>query len=177
MSQGNEETRCGFLESPKHMAMLRAVFSQDVFIPKQRAIKATVKLRSKNLRADKRALIDSGTTSNFIDPTIANRFQLPQIKLPRPRIIRNIDGTQNTIGSVSHAIALQLRYGTEHRDQCFYVIDLGRDDIILRYPFLAAANPNINWTEGTFPGEVTLSTHDANKWNPDRQQKYLDKMN
>jgi hypothetical protein len=174
MGYGNEETRRGFLESPKQAAMLRAVFSQDIFIPKQRAVKATVKLKTKNLRANIKALIDSGATSNFVDPVVANRFQIPQIKLPKPKVIRNVDGTRNTIGAVTHGITLQVKYGTEQRDQCFYVIDLGGDQMILGYPFLAATNPTINWTDGIFPGEIILSSHNANKWTLERQNKYLE---
>ena len=32
-------------------------------------------------------------------------------------------------------------------------------------------NPRIDWAEGIYPGEVTLSTYNARQWTPDRQRK------
>ena len=38
-------------------------------------------------------------------------------------------------------------------------------------PFLAATNPNIDWTQGTFKGKVIATSMDAHKWKPDRDSK------
>jgi hypothetical protein len=46
--------------------------------------------------------------------------------------------------------------------------------MILRYPFLEATNPPINWKQGIFYGNVTVSTEDAHLWTPKRQQYNID---
>jgi len=38
--------------------------------------------------------------------------------------------------------------------------------MILGMPFLAAANPNIDWSTGTFNGEILAATQDAHLWTP-----------
>ena len=38
--------------------------------------------------------------------------------------------------------------------------------MILGMPFLAAANPAIDWSTGTFNGEILAATQDAHLWTP-----------
>jgi hypothetical protein len=73
--------------------MVRVMFYKDVFVPKQRHIKATVELRTSTQRVQVEALIDSGAMDNFISPSLTNCYQLPLEKIKHPRIIRNVDGT------------------------------------------------------------------------------------
>ena len=107
------------------------------------------------------ALVDSGATNNFIDPVIVNRYKLPRIKLDRPRPVRNIDGTKNSIGNITHYVDLKIQYGAYEEMHNFFIINLGTDQMVLGYPFLAATNPPINWKEGIFYGNVTTSTKEA----------------
>ena len=51
------------------------------------------------------------------------------------------------------------------------IIDLGSDSILLGYPFLAANNPQINWSNGTFEGQVTASTEEEEHWTPMQQPR------
>ena len=53
----------------------------------------------------------------------------------------------------------------------FYVINLGLDHMLLGMPFLAAMNPNINWTKGMFRGKVIASFVDAHKWIPNQDSR------
>ena len=39
--------------------------------------------------------------------------------------------------------------------------------MLLGMPFLAIFNPDIDWKNSTFPGDVIASTKDAHKWMPD----------
>ena len=82
MGRRNESSRNKFLESPTHTAMLRALFPEAVFIPKTRQVQAEVTLQSGTLKANIKALLDSGATDNFISPVIINRFNIPTYKLP-----------------------------------------------------------------------------------------------
>jgi len=53
----------------------------------------------------------------------------------------------------------------------FYVINLGLNHMLLGMPFLAATNPNIDWTKGMFRGKVIASSMDAYKWIPNQDSR------
>src|SRR5882757_2677 len=140
--------------------MLQALFPQAIFIPKERSIHAPVNLRSSSLISEIDALVDSGATDNFISLAVIQHFGIPTRTMNKHRTIRNIDGTANKIGAVTEVANLILRFkGTHH--QTFYIVDLGDNHMLLGMPFLAATNPVIDWTKGTFKGKVEASTLDA----------------
>ena len=156
--------------------MVRAAFFGDVFIPQQRSVKAEIKMKSKEYQAVQYALLDSGSTHSFISPHLINRYQIPRIKINRPKPIRNIDGSRNSIGMVTHEVKLEIQYGAYKGLHTFYEINLGgNDSIILGYPFLAATNPPIDWKKGVFYGHTTISTADAHLWTPRNQMRTLNK--
>jgi hypothetical protein len=162
MGSGDERHGNTFLNGPQHAAMLRALFPQAVFIPHEQSIHAPVNLRSTSLISEVDALVDSGATDNFISPAVIQHFGIPTRQLHKPRAIRNVDGTANKIGAVTHVADLTLRFkGT--RTQTFYIVDLGEDHMLLGMPFLAATNPKIDWSEGTFKGKIEASTSDAHR--------------
>jgi hypothetical protein len=125
-------------------AMLRAIFPQAAFIPKEPAVHAPVNLRSLELISEVAALIDSGATDNFISPQVIKRFEIPTQKLDTPKPLRNVDGTPNKIGAIKQTADLILRYKGKTYTQTFNVADLGGDHILLGMPFLSATNPDIN---------------------------------
>jgi len=88
--------------------MLQAIFPQAVFVPKCLQVKAQVSLQSAHLHADLQALLDSGTTDNFLNPLVVNQFNLPTIELPKPRVVCNVDGTMNRSGSITHGAKLEV---------------------------------------------------------------------
>jgi predicted aspartyl protease len=53
---------------------------------------------SKRGKADKCALVDSGATKNFMDHSMIKRLGIGTRKLPVPRRIFNVDGTENIAG-------------------------------------------------------------------------------
>src|ERR1700741_1466531 len=173
MGQRNEELRCGFSDSLTHMAMIRAIFPGDAIVPRKRSVMVEVRMHTKDLKAKVHALLDSGATDNFISNVVVNRFKIPTYKLERPKIIRNVDGTKNTIGNVTHACDLTIQYNGKQNKMQFYIIDLGSDSMILGYPFLAETNPKIDWARNTFPGRVKALSKDAYLWTP-KKQKYTE---
>src|SRR5882757_6992801 len=146
--------------------MLRALFPQAAFMPTQRSIYADVQLHSRRLHSNTRALVDSGTTDNFISPTLLRTSNIKAYKLSKPCIIRNVDGTKNNNGATKSTVLLMIRHNGQDTKQKFYVADLGEDWMILGMPFLAAANPDIDWSIGTFKGEIIAATQDAHLWTP-----------
>ena len=151
--------------------MLWALFPQAVFIPKQKSVHALVTFHSRILHSEVNALIDSGATESFISPDLVHHFTIPIRVISRPRTIRNVDSTENKLGKVELAADLDIHYNGNKMTHMFYVLHLGKDHMLLGMPFLAATNPNMNWTNGTFKGKVIASSMDAYKWIPNKDSK------
>ena len=150
--------------------MLRALFPDAVYIPKQKYVHAPIKFHSRTIHSDVNALIDSGATENFISPELVEHFWIPTLDV-KPRVIRNVDGTSNQMGKVIKAIILNVQYKGQHTMHTFYVITLGDDHMLLGMPFLAATNPDIDWTNGEFIGQIHVETTDAHEWKPEQGSK------
>jgi len=153
--------------------MLRALFPNAVFKSKNRAVHTDIQFHSRTLHQEASTLIDSGATNNFISPDLVDHFFIPMINLPKPKTVRNIDRTRNTVGTINQAAHLDLTYNGKKNTHNFYVIDLGEDYMVLGMPFLAAVNPDINWTEGELKGKVIAATTDAYKWIPNKDSKVV----
>ena len=98
------------------------------------------------------ALLDSGATDNFIDQRTIKRLNIPMRRLDRPRILYNVDKTENRDGRITHYIDLEITRGMQIRIQRFYVADLGVDRFILGFPWLYEFNPEIDWRRHTANG-------------------------
>ena len=101
------------------------------------------------------ALVDTGATHNFLSPAFVKHHHLELTPLNRPRLIRNIDGTSNKGGRITHFIDLDVTLGSqpqhwfhkEKRTLRFYIANLGQDHVILGFLWMAAEQPKLNWTD------------------------------
>ena len=75
------------------------------------------------------------------------------------------------MGKVIKAVILNVQYRGQWTTHTFYVIMLGDDHMLLGMPFLAATNPDINWTNGEFIGQIHVGTTDAHEWKPEQGSK------
>src|SRR5260370_40988069 len=103
---------------------------------------------------DVKALVDSGATDNFISPDFARRMGLGSTPLERPRKVWNIDNTENKAGSITHSITLDVQTKGQRTDMIFLVTELGAEDLLLGYPWLATYEPRISWRLATLFGET-----------------------
>src|ERR1700761_2597045 len=97
---------------------------------------------------DKRILVDSGATDNFIDPRMVTQLGLGTHPLDRPRKIWNIDGTNNQAGMLTKYVDLSVQTGKREEHMRFLVTSLGNEDLILGYPWLTTFEPQFNWANG-----------------------------
>ena len=67
------------------MAWVRAIRCNAVYITCYRSMRVPVSIRTHYFMADKKALVDSGATNNFIHPTFANRLGLKMTALEKPK--------------------------------------------------------------------------------------------
>ena len=98
------------------------------------------------------ALLDSGATDNFIDQRTVNRLNISTRRLDRPRILYNVDKTENRSGRITHYVNLEIMQGMQIRVQQFYIANLGANRFILGFPWLYEFNPKIDWRQHTANG-------------------------
>jgi hypothetical protein len=68
--------------------------------------------------------------------------------LQRPIPVYNVDGTLNEAGSIKEVVDLVLRFKDHSERVPFAVTNLGKQDLILGFPWLREHNPEVNWRTG-----------------------------
>ena len=124
-----------------------------VYLARYRSMKIPVSFQTAYARADKQILVDSGATDNFIHPRLIRRLALGTQKLECSRKIWNIDGTNNKAGRIMEYVDLSVQTGKKQNKMRFLVTDLGHEDLILGYPWLATFEPKFSWADGTIDTE------------------------
>ena len=98
--------------------------------------------------ANIKALVDSRATNNFIHPNFIKRMGIGQRELDKPKNIYNIDDTTNKAGQIMHYLNLMVTTGRTTREMRFLITDIGREDILLGYPWLSTYEPCFSWRHG-----------------------------
>ena len=102
---------------------------------------------------------------------MVKRLGLGSKKLEQVRTVKNIDGTLNVAGHITHACNLLVSHGRKQERTRFFVTNLGGDQFIFGYPWLAEFNPEISWPEAIVKGpRFRVETLVAGKMT---QQEYL----
>jgi len=91
-----------------------------------------------------KALLNSGAMGIFMDKRIAARHGFKLQKLERPIMVRNVDGTNNSRGAITHQVEANVYYKGHVERMRIDVCDLEKTEMIFEMPWLAAHNPEIN---------------------------------
>ena len=103
--------------------------------------------------------MDSGATENFIDYDTWKQMGIGKRPLAKPLTVYNVDRSENKQGKITDYCMLRIIFQGRQQLQKFYIASLGKDSIILGYPFLYVFQPTINWQKGVLlGGEVSLQT-------------------
>ena len=114
-------------------------------------IPLTVNMWHKTTKTE--ALLDCGATHNFIDPRTIKTLPMGTNLLKQPLLVHNVDGTINHDGTITHYCNLWVRSGKQVEKLGFYVANLGRDRMILGYPWFQKFNPQFDWNSHTLKGD------------------------
>src|SRR5712671_2639844 len=144
--------RSGFLKGPKLAALVRVLRLRKMYISRFNSVTMPFDLYTFKGKVEERALVDSGATANFIDYKTVARLRLGTQKLDNIRTVKNIDGTLNRSGNITHCCDLLVSRDRKQERTRFFVTNLGGDRFIFGYPWLATFNPDINWPEGRVEG-------------------------
>jgi hypothetical protein len=157
-----EEMAIKFLDGKDLIAVINRLEIDTMVITKRKSLDIPVDIVTYNKTETINALIDSGATDNFIDFRTVAKLRLGTKKLPKARQLFNVDGTHNQAVLIEECVHLYIDRGDERVQTQLHVTNLGRDRLILGYPWLEAFNPEINWAEGKLLGpRTTLKTTGA----------------
>jgi hypothetical protein len=99
---------------------------------------------TKSKRAEALALVDSGATGNFMNLDYACYLCLSIQCLTTPRKLYNVDGTSNQSGNLLYYTDLSVQMGSKQINLRFFLSNLGKNKAILRYPWFAVMQPQID---------------------------------
>jgi len=121
-----------------------------------------------------RALLDSGATGLFIDTTFAREKGFKMEKLKKPLLVRNVDGTVNAEGAITHQVEYNMFF-KEHVERArMDICNLRKTEVILGMPWLAAHNPEIDWEKGEV--EMTCCPPICGKRKQEEKRKEVKKV-
>jgi Reverse transcriptase (RNA-dependent DNA polymerase) len=89
---------------------------------------------------------------NFVNRNLVECLRLGTRPLECPIKLRNIDGTFNTTGKITHYIDLMMCRADKKVKERFYITGLSGIELILGYPWLRDFNPQVDWPTNTLPG-------------------------
>ena len=78
-----------------------------------------------------RALLDSGATGLFMDTTFVREKGFKMEKLKKPLLVRNVDGTVNAGGAITHQIECNMFFKGHVERARMDVCNLGKTEVIL----------------------------------------------
>jgi hypothetical protein len=108
-----------------------------------------VLFKTAHTTAERGVLVDSGATDNFISKNLLKRLKIGATFLETPIKVWNVDGTHNQAGAITENTILEVRVGEEVTKMRFLITELGKDEVILGYPWLAAFEPVFHWKDAT----------------------------
>jgi len=92
-----------------------------------------------------KALLDSGATGLFIDTAFTKKKGFKMEKLKNLLLVRNVDGTENVRGAIMHQVKCNMFFKRHVERVRMDICNLGKTEVILGMPWLAAYNPEIDW--------------------------------
>jgi hypothetical protein len=112
-----------------------------------------ITISSKENEEDKtvetKALLDTGAGGKFIDQNFVKNLKLKTHKLNHPLKVYNVDGTPNKRGTITQYVQINLTINNKKQRQNLLITGLGKQKIILGYPWFKKENPDIDWEKGT----------------------------
>ena len=83
-----------------------------------------------------KVLLDSGAMGMFMDWKMAAKYGFRLQKLERLIMVRNVDGTNNSAGAITHQVEANMYYKDHIERMKMDVCNLGKTDVILEMPWL-----------------------------------------
>ena len=113
--------------------------------------------------AETTALLDTGAGGKFIDQNYVRSQKIVTKELDTPIEVFNVDGTPNKRGTITKYARLNLTINGRTRSHDLFVTGLGKQKIILGYPWFKQNNPELDWTKRTLTWRTEQNTENTPK--------------
>ena len=91
-----------------------------------------------------KALLDSGATDLFMDTAFMKEKGFRIERMKKPLLVKNMDRTINIGGAITHQVECNMFFKGHIKRVRMDVCNLGKTEVILGMPWLAAHNPEID---------------------------------
>jgi len=95
-----------------------------------------------------KVLLESGTMEMFMNRRTVVRYRFKLQKLERLIPVRNVNRTNNSRGSITHQVKVNVYYKGHIERIRMDICNLEKTKVILGILWLQAHNPEINWETG-----------------------------
>src|SRR5258708_38276010 len=102
--------------------------------PQARHIEITCEVGQANNKVQTKAMIDSGTTSCFIDKDFCRNMGFTLTQKKKPITVEVIDGREISSGAITHEARLRLITADRTEEAIFDVTRLGHNSLVLGLP-------------------------------------------
>ena len=137
--------------------------------PKQELmVKVGLKTLDTQRQMDENALLDCGATGLFMDTKWAKGNFISMTELEYPILVYNVDGSRNSVGSITHKATLIMIHKGHREKVTFEICDLGKVNLIIGYTWLKKHNPEIDWN--TREIEFTRCPTECNMAKPEKKK-------
>ena len=111
-------------------------------------VKVCLKTLDTQRQMDENTLLDCGATGLFMDMKWTKGNFISMTELEHPILVYNVDGSHNSVGSITHEATLIMIHKGHRKKVTFEICDLGKVNLIIRYTWLKKHNPEIDWNTG-----------------------------
>ena len=81
-----------------------------MYIKRIKTMNIPFKFHTVQKATNKKALLDSGATENFVDKEVWSRLKIGRFRLQQPLTVHNVDGTKNCTGKIEFYCWLKVHY-------------------------------------------------------------------
>ena len=135
------------MSTPLSTICIQTLFSGTI---NKNSLSIPLKIKTESEIVETQALLDSGAGGKFIDQNYTKTLHLPLKTLEKPIPANDVDGTLNKKGTIKHYISLEMEIFGQSQTIRLLVTGLGKQKILLGFPWLQKNNPTIDWQNGTF---------------------------
>jgi hypothetical protein len=146
--------------------------SANVYYLKKSNHQSIIYTQIKGIMDAAQTLIDSGSSSNFIDSQYVERNNIETIPLRSERSVIAIDGKEAT-EKISRKTTLEIEVEGKTLKCTFYIMSLGDVEVILGNVWLKEADPIIGWKDLSISYKESLIGKSANS-KPDIPTEFED---
>ena len=133
--------------TPLSTICIQTIFSGEI---NENSLTIPLKIKTEEEIVETNALLDSGAGGKFIDQNYAKNLNLSLKTLDKPIPAINVDGTLNKKGTIKHYVNLKIEIFGQPQTVRLLITGLGKQKILLGFPWLQKNNPIIDWQTGTF---------------------------